>query len=207
MTDSTAQKPHPMKTEATTKPVLLEYFVNSLEGVATQRHQEDTASQPSRLQSYTFCTIVVKPFITPGPVTALSRYLSDPKTRKILARKPGEEGFSLIELVVVVAVLAILAAIAVPAYTNMNQQAADAANLTNLKNAYKECAYNIARGVATPDFDQPQDNSYYTYNKPGNCGTSTSTKKLKGTSVSDTNDYLEIDLVTGAKSQGGNLSW
>ena len=40
-------------------------------------------------------------------MTPLQAYLNSPKARKTLSKKPGEEGFSLIELVVVVAVLAI----------------------------------------------------------------------------------------------------
>ena len=45
--------------------------------------------------------------------TPLSRYLSDPKVRLILKKRPGQRA-SLIELVVVIAVLAILAAVALP---------------------------------------------------------------------------------------------
>ena len=37
--------------------------------------------------------------------------------------KPGEEGFSLIELVVVIAVVAILSAVAIPSFTNVQANA------------------------------------------------------------------------------------
>ena len=54
-------------------------------------------------------------------MSLLKAYLAKPSTQKALSLKPGEKGFSLIELVVVVAVLAILAAIAVPNFVGMNE--------------------------------------------------------------------------------------
>lgn len=102
-----------------------------------------------------------------------SAYLAKSSTQRVLNRKPGDKGFSLIELVVVVAVLAILAAIAVPAFMGMSESAADAAMEANLKNAYKECAYQIARGkdssnqfnreLTYPNFEFPGDDGFYTY--------------------------------------------
>ena len=63
--------------------------------------------------------------------TALNRYLAHPRIKKTLNTKPGEEGFSLIELVVVVAVLAILAAVALPNFLGVQKdaQVATAKNL------------------------------------------------------------------------------
>lgn len=143
-------------------------------------------------------------------MSILEAYLQSPKTKRVLARKPGEQGFSLIELVVVVAVLAILAAIAVPAYTNMNQRAADSAVLTNLKNAYKECAYQVANAVAAPDYDEPGNDSYYTYTKPANCGTASAPNTLTATRTaihSGGAGTLSINLITGAKGQTGSATW
>ena len=101
-------------------------------------------------------------------MSLLKAYLHSPNTQRVLNRKPGDKGFSLIELVVVVAVLAILAAIAVPAFMGMNEQAADAAMDANLKNAYKECAFQVARqannrSLSYPNFDFPGDDGFYTY--------------------------------------------
>jgi len=101
-------------------------------------------------------------------MSLLKAYLTKPSTQRVLNRKPGDKGFSLIELVVVVAVLAILAAIAVPAFMGMSESAADAAVDTNLKNAYKECTYQVQRGKFNrgkdfPNFEKPGDDAYYKY--------------------------------------------
>ena len=57
----------------------------------------------------------------------LRSYLDDQKVKKVLAKKPGDEGFSLVELVVVVAVLAILSAVAIPAFQTVQERAKTAA--------------------------------------------------------------------------------
>ena len=44
-------------------------------------------------------------------MTILQNYLKSKRVQKALSTKPGEEGFSLVELVVVIAVLAILSAV------------------------------------------------------------------------------------------------
>ncbi|NDA64982.1 MAG: prepilin-type N-terminal cleavage/methylation domain-containing protein [Chitinophagia bacterium] len=77
-------------------------------------------------------------------MTALQAYLQNSKTRKALSKKPGEAGFSLIELVVVVAVLAVLAAIAIPAYNNITEKGRTSSGKTALANVAKECAVSKA---------------------------------------------------------------
>ena len=55
-------------------------------------------------------------------MSLLQSYLQNSRTQRVLKRKPGEEGFSLIELVVVIAVLAVLIVIALlPRASRMTQ--------------------------------------------------------------------------------------
>ena len=154
-------------------------------------------------------------------MSLLKAYLNKPSTQRVLGRKPGDKGFSLIELVVVVAVLAILAAIAVPAFMGMNEQAADAAMETNLKNAYKECAFQIARqannrGLAYPNFDFPGDDGFYQYisdsanggaNQQHNCYTGAggavtlTARKTNATAGYKANGDYTIDVLNGTKTE------
>ena len=92
-------------------------------------------------------------------MTALQAYLNRSETQKVLSRKPGEEGFSLIELVVVVAVLAILAAIAIPSFTAIQDNAAQAAAKNTIATVAKECAVKRAN-METLTFTVPTINSY-----------------------------------------------
>ena len=77
-------------------------------------------------------------------MTLLSAYLSKSKVKKVLSAKPGQEGFSLIELVVVVAVLAVLSAVAIPQFTNISQKARAAAASNTVATMAKECAAKLA---------------------------------------------------------------
>tara|TARA_B100000886_G_scaffold217133_1_gene150658 strand:- start:1438 stop:1911 length:474 start_codon:yes stop_codon:yes gene_type:complete len=74
----------------------------------------------------------------------LQAYLNSPRAQKALATKPGEEGFSLIELVVVVAVLAVLAAIAIPNFTDVSNKARASAASSTLASIVKSCAAQVA---------------------------------------------------------------
>ena len=106
-------------------------------------------------------------------MTFLQAYLNRPETRKVLSSRPGQEGFSLIELVVVVAVLAILAAIAIPSFTSINDKAKASAAMNTLAQIAKECAVKDANNE-TEVFNMP-NLSGYTFSPtvaqvPENCG-------------------------------------
>ena len=154
-------------------------------------------------------------------MSLLQAYLRTPRAQRALSLKPGDKGFSLIELVVVVAVLAILAAIAVPAFMGMNEQAADSAMEANRKNAYKECAYQLARqqnnrGYDYPNFAFPGDDGFYEYDSdsdekddPGVHGcynssdqptTLTATKENSTNADYPNGDYT-IDVVNGTAGE------
>ena len=85
-------------------------------------------------------------------MSLLQAYLRNPKTQRVLSRKPGNKGFSLIELVVVVAVLAILSAIAIPSFTSINKKARASAATNTIATVVKDCAVKYANGEATPTF-------------------------------------------------------
>ena len=78
-------------------------------------------------------------------MSLLKAYLSRPSTQRALSRKPGQDGFSLIELVVVVAVLAILSAIAIPQFSSLSDDARLNSAKSIITNMYKECEFNKAR--------------------------------------------------------------
>ena len=86
-------------------------------------------------------------------MTIIENYLKSKKVQKTLTTKPGEEGFSLVELVVVIAVLAILSAVAIPAFTNVQANARAAAVQNGMVNGLKECAVREAENESDLGFD------------------------------------------------------
>ena len=96
----------------------------------------------------------------------LQAYLAKPKVKKALSLRPGDQGFSLIELVVVVAVLAILAAIAIPAFTSISEKARASAASNTVAQVAKECAAKIAaEGSGT--YNVPKLDGYRTASTAG----------------------------------------
>ena len=83
----------------------------------------------------------------------LKVYLSQKNIKKILKSRPGDEGFSLVELVVVIAVLAILSAVAIPAFTNVQANARAAAVQNGMVNGLKECAVREAENETDLTWD------------------------------------------------------
>ena len=76
-------------------------------------------------------------------------YLASPRARRALATRPGEAGFSLIELVVVIAILGILIAIALPNFLNVRKDAQISQAKNSLASVIKECAVSEAREKGT----------------------------------------------------------
>jgi len=82
-------------------------------------------------------------------MTLAEAYLKNKRVQRALTTKPGEEGFSLIELVVVIAVLAILSAVAIPSFTNVQANARASAVQNGLVNGIKECFVKQAENSNT----------------------------------------------------------
>lgn len=144
-------------------------------------------------------------------MTTFQAYLRSPKVQKTLTRRPGEEGFSLIELVVVVAVLAILAAIAIPAFTSISDNAAQAAAKNTIAQIAKECAVKKANLENNPSFNVPSLNGYDIVPANGSCagtGDLITANREQGASTA-LPGAISYNVVTGAKTctAGGNAGW
>ena len=89
-------------------------------------------------------------------MTILENFLKSKRVKKALTTKPGEEGFSLVELVVVIAVLAILSAVAIPAFNGVQANARASAIKNGLVNGVKECVILESDGRAIAPFSVVQ---------------------------------------------------
>lgn len=141
-------------------------------------------------------------------MTILENFLKSKKVQKALTTRPGEEGFSLVELVVVIAVLAILSAVAIPAFNGVQANARASAIKNGLVNGIKECVILASDGQSTNSQTAVQSfpGNYTGYNVvaysagslSGTCynaqGTATNTS-------SDTNFWIEM-AANGAVTKG-----
>ena len=136
-------------------------------------------------------------------MSLLQAYLRNPKTQRVLSRKPGEKGFSLIELVVVVAVLAILTAIAIPAFNSAVENGRKSTAATNLAQAAKECAVSrIQDGNANAAHTALSAGNGLTYTA-GLLGTTCTEDEAIVCIDNPTKLQYAIDLTTGEKVAGG----
>ena len=137
-------------------------------------------------------------------MTTLHSFLSSPKVKKTLTLKPGDEGFSLIELVVVVAVLAVLAAIAIPNFQSMTTKARNAAAANTVATIAKECAVKDAQGLSGTDefiYAQVSLDGYDSFEVDGST-TDCATEGEIIASSSDESKYATFtyDIATGDKT-------
>ena len=79
----------------------------------------------------------------------LADFLRKDKVKQILNSRPGDEGFSLVELVVVIAVLSILSAVAIPAFQGVQDRAKASAVKNGLVNGVKECIVSDGLNLGT----------------------------------------------------------
>ncbi len=134
-------------------------------------------------------------------MTTLHSFLSNPKIKKTLSLKPGDEGFSLIELVVVVAVLAVLAAIAIPNFQSMTTKARNAAAANTVATIAKECAVKYANGEEDPEFAPVNLSGYTSFEVDGEEDLCSDEGEIIATS-SDEEKYatFSYNIETGAKT-------
>ena len=137
-------------------------------------------------------------------MTILEIFLKNAKVQKTLQTKPGQEGFSLVELVVVIAVLAILSAVAIPAFVGVQANARASAVKNALVNGIKECVV-VEADNRTPEFAAAQSfanaSAFQGYTMKKKSGTVDSCYSAWADATVDTVDTdfnIEMDTATGA---------
>ena len=137
-------------------------------------------------------------------MTILENYLQSKKVQNTLQAKPGDEGFSLVELVVVIAVLAILSAVAIPAFVGVQANARASAVKNGLVNGVKECVVRAADNRSTTFTDAQSFkvatafNGYTVGKKGGNIDSCYSALATAVTTANDSNFEITMDPTDGS---------
>ncbi len=142
-------------------------------------------------------------------MTLLENYLKSKKVQKTLATKPGEEGFSLVELVVVIAVLAILSAVAIPAFNGVQANARASAVKNGLVNGVKECVILESDGRATAPYTVVQSwpGNYTGYTVTNWPGGGRINSCYNAFAQADANKPDESDFAIQYNSDGTVVKW
>ena len=134
-------------------------------------------------------------------MSLLKAYLRNPRTQRALSRKPGDKGFSLIELVVVIAVLAVLIVVALPNFQGVTDDAAASSGKKYLADAVTECTVARTRGK-TGKITAPVINGGK-FSDTGEITCPTKSGELLTFTPSETTiPDFSVDLYNGAKSCG-----
>ena len=135
-------------------------------------------------------------------MTILENYLKSKKVQKVLNSKPGQEGFSLVELVVVIAVLAILSAVAIPAFIGVQANARASAVKNGLANGVKECVIRASDNLPTNFVDvQSFPGNYNGYTVSATTGTC-----YAALATNDANPGAEADFTISLNAATGEVT-
>ena len=135
----------------------------------------------------------------------LNSYLNRKDIKKILKSRPGDDGFSLVELVVVIAVLAILSAVAIPSFQGVQSRAKTSAVKNGLVNGVKECIVSDGLDAGTTyDKSQAYKGEYSGYTMQKRNGTEDTCYKAQAVADDSTTFpwyVIEYDPTTGVTSK------